>query len=328
MRWHWQRFLLATVPLYLNYQSLLLDPGGQPIANGPVELTFRITDADHATLYEETQVVESENGVIAALIGNTQPSGLTMDLFAPGTPRLLEVSRGGELTSGPMEIVSVPYALWSNRVAPGGVDADTIADGAVEIRHFSDGLIGDLAAKLLDTEALTPPSSAGQIGVGAKFIYSGASTVQGVLKDLDLAIKMREEKNVDRAGDTVTGTLTMQGGATITGLPAATQDGDAISYLDLKTRVLGGDASLGGEDLRTESITTEQIKDGAILSRHVVDGSLTGADLAPESVTFEQIKDGTIGGNKIGNNAILSQHVVDGSLTGADLAPESITYEH
>lgn len=307
-QWRFRTFLLAAVPLYFNYQSVLMDSGGNPLSSGPHQVVFRVTDSAHNTLYEEGQTVDANKGVVATLIGNgaipgtsTPTAGLTPEIFAPGEQRFLEVSVDGQSADDPLEIVSVPYAVWTEKVAEGGVDAKAIASGAIAMEHFGKGLVEDLATALLKQpvfsaleKGLSNPSGAQQVGVNTAFIYSGATTVQGVLKDLDLAIKMREEKNVSKAGDIVTGTINfttptgLQG--RITGLPEPNSPSDAVRLVDLN-----------GDKIAKDSLTSANIKDGTIGVADIGDGVITAAKLAPGAVTVTgaNITNGSIGTDKL-----------------------------
>lgn len=216
----------TSVPPLLHYQGRLTDSGGNPLPSGPTALLFRITNAQQQPLFEEAHTVEVLEGRAAALIGNgTDPTsgavhgGLEASLFTPGEERLLEVWANGEPVDDPVEIVSVPYALWSSqalRVAESGVDGSAIAPGSIAINHLAEGFVDELAQVMVSSEgfhsALGDIQGAGTVGVNSSFTYSGATTVQGVLEDLDRAITAREMKNVSRDGDTMTGRLTIAGG--------------------------------------------------------------------------------------------------------------------
>lgn len=243
------------VPLLLNYQGWLTDGGGNPLASGATPFLFRVTDANGQPLYEETQTVEVQHGVAAAMIGNgTEPQsgvaqgGLPPEIFTPESPRFLEIWVNNELVDTPLEIVSVPYAYWSAHalhVANGAVDSQALATGSVTLQHFAEPVVGELATALLQTPAFQTLGSADgtakAVTVEGNFAYSGASTLQDVLHDLDHAIKAREEKNLNKTGDTVSGPLTF---VAETGAETLTLDAQtgAVSAAEGKFAVAAGGA--------------------------------------------------------------------------------------
>jgi hypothetical protein len=201
-----------SIPPYLIYQSQLYDEGGNPIADGDVEVEFRISDAQGVVLHEERQSVEVVRGGVSALIGSgvddegVPVGGLSIGALDPEGPRYIEVQVDGMPATEPMEIASVPYAIYASKamgVATGAIDSLAIKDGGVEFGDLSDGLMERLgqelsrdgaAGGLVSQGYLEGQSGAASVGVAASFTYSGANNLQGVLSDFDRAIKMRDEK--------------------------------------------------------------------------------------------------------------------------------------
>lgn len=254
----------ATVPLFLHYHGQLTDGGGTPLS-GPVALQVRITDANHTALYAEDQTVTAFAGAVSAVVGNgtavntgAVQGGVPLDVFTPGESRLLEVWVDGALHGDPAEIVSVPYAMWSQtalRVAPGGVSTEQLAP------DFFDDFAPQLVASPAYQSALADVQSAATIGVNSTFAYSASTTLQGVLEDFDNAIKAREVKNVDRAGDTMTGKLVITKGGlevvgdvavggTIDGVDLSARDDALQSHIDAET-AHGSDGAVVGANTLT-----------------------------------------------------------------------------
>lgn len=203
----------ASVPPYLVYQSQLFDDGGNPIPDGPVGITLRITDVGGAILYEEAQTVDAIDGAVAAVVGAGAADpigGVPADLFAGGASRYLEVEVEGVPPTPPMEIASVPYAFYAQEAlgaAEGAIDGRAIADGSIGIADVGADFVDGLAAELTgggtaesfvvreELETLyRAPSAAATIGVEPQFLHSGANDLQGVLADFDLAIQRRDER--------------------------------------------------------------------------------------------------------------------------------------
>lgn len=209
----------TAVPHLLHYQSLLYNDGGELLPDGKAEMKFRVLDTKEGVLYEELQSVEVVNGYASAMVGNgVDPStgaptgGLSKELFSPDESRYLEVEVENYPASGPLEIVSVPYALYAEEaiaVRDGAVDAEALALESVTLDHFAGGTVENIAAKLLEENLLQSlvtreelistyraPQAATQIGVASGLVFSSQNDVQGVLRDFDRAIDQRQ-RNVD-----------------------------------------------------------------------------------------------------------------------------------
>ena len=331
----------ASVPLLLQYQGLLTDGGGNPLASGAVSLEFRITDAAHQPLYREIQAVNVNNGVVSTLIGNgTDPrtggvtTGLRPEMLSPIIPHYLEVWRDGALADDPMEIVSVPYALWSDtatHVAPGSIDATALAAGAIEMSHLAPDFVDTLAAKLVETNALqsafASTNGANAVGVNSTFTYSGAQNVQGVLQDLDRAIKAREEKNVSRGGDTMQGPLAIAaGGLSVTGdiSVSGKVDGVEVSTLDTSvathtksTSAHGSDGAVVGSNTLTDQIATRVNKNGDTMNGalQIATGGLgVKGGFVADSATVNGAVTANAGMNVVGDIS------VSGKVDGVDVS--------
>ncbi len=205
----------APLPPLIDFQSVLLDEGGNLLPSGSTSIQFQILDEDHAPIYTETQNVDVVKGAASALIGNgsdakgVSTGGIPDDIFAAGEPRYLQVQVAGRPPEDPMTIVPVPYAQWSQTcatVADGGVKPASIAKAAVGFEQLAPDVVGKLAAEMgksqgmMTAQALNASGGASQIGLQAKLINSGSSTVQGALQDIDLSVKKRQEETTFLTG--------------------------------------------------------------------------------------------------------------------------------
>lgn len=205
----------TSLPPLINFQSVLLDEGGNLLPSGPTTVQFQILDENHAAIYSENQTIEVVKGAVAALIGNgsdnkgASTGGIPDDIFAGGAPRYLQVQVTGHAPEDPMTIVPVPYAQWSETcatVSDGGVKTASIAKAAVGFESLAPDVVSKLAAEMsksqgvVTAQSLNATGGATQVGVEAKFINSGSSTVQGVLQDIDLAVKKRQEETTFLTG--------------------------------------------------------------------------------------------------------------------------------
>ena len=204
-----------TTPHFFHYQAVLTDDGGNLLSNGPVQTTFRIFGSDDRVLYQEQQTLDIVDGATSALIGNgldpesgAPTGGLSLDLLNPDQGRFLEVEVEGYPPMEKMEMVSVPYALFSERalgVQAGAIDETALAEKSVTLRHFADGTLEEIAAAMLDQGLLgngvnptdldaiyQVPAGASHVGVETGLVYSGKNDLQGVLRDMDRAIDQRQ----------------------------------------------------------------------------------------------------------------------------------------
>ncbi len=205
--WLWGVALhAASVPQVLNFQSMLFDDGGNPIPDGTTPVTFRVTDVAGAVLYEEHQSLDVVRGAVSAMVGNgldangAPTGGVPLDALQPDEGRYLEVIADGFTPQASMEIASVPYALYAQKAVgavDGAITGDAIAAGALRAEHFAkDALkeIGDTLAAgggVISASGMQSAQGARGMGVESGFAFSGSTTVQGVLADLDRAIGQR-----------------------------------------------------------------------------------------------------------------------------------------
>jgi hypothetical protein len=125
-----------------------------------------------------------------------------------------------------------------------------------------DGESGGAAANpVINLATLTIPTNAGSF---LKFDYDtfGRVTAVNAVVESDITALV-DDVYVNIGGDTMTGTLTMSGGATVTGLPAPTADTDAANkaYVDALTAGLSWKdavrvATTGNVDLTTGGLLT------------------------------------------------------------------------
>lgn len=114
--------VFAAAPQLINYQGLLTDNGGVPVADGDYSVVFTIYDnpTAGAAVWTETQLVTTSDGVFAVLLGAINPVAHTV--FSDSA-RYLGVAVSGDPELIPrVKLVSAPYALRSATVdgADGG----------------------------------------------------------------------------------------------------------------------------------------------------------------------------------------------------------------
>lgn len=101
---------IAAVPQVMNYQGILKNAGGAPVADGSHNVTFRLynTEAGGSPIWEESRSVTTESGLFTVLLGSLVPvneAHFVSDAFLG-----IEVESDGELTPR-TKIASVGYAF-------------------------------------------------------------------------------------------------------------------------------------------------------------------------------------------------------------------------
>lgn len=108
--WAFAAPAVATVPVQVNYQGLLLDDLGAPV-DGTVDLEFELFDAEvgGSSLWTESHDdVEVQDGVYQVSLGATSPI-TPQTLSHPAV--FLEVSVDGETLTPRQRLLAVPYAI-------------------------------------------------------------------------------------------------------------------------------------------------------------------------------------------------------------------------
>lgn len=214
------------VPHFLNYQSLLYDDGGNLIQDGESSLKFRIVGVSGDVFFEEQQKVNVVNGYVSALVGNgldangAPSGGVPVSIFTPGAQLFLEVTADNYPPEPMLEIVSVPYSIYSEKaltVADGSIGEAALKENIITREHLKDDLIAQLADEM-DTANLvatttdltnlqtsySAPTGSANIGVASGLNYSTGDNVQVVVRDLDTAIANRQTELIAHANTNIT----------------------------------------------------------------------------------------------------------------------------
>ncbi len=109
---------LSQVPQKINYQGVARTPSGVALPNTP--LTLAITISNTISTYSENHSVTSNSvGIFTLLIGGGTPTSGIFSTFDWSDPAFITVTINagfGNQTFGPQPLVSVPYALYAERV--------------------------------------------------------------------------------------------------------------------------------------------------------------------------------------------------------------------
>jgi uncharacterized protein (TIGR02145 family) len=112
-------FLFAQSPLGIPYQAVMRNADGSVMASSALELTFMIHDgsATGTVVYQESHALTSNaQGLVSCVVGNGVVSqGNFVNINWGGGAKFLHVMMG-TTDLGTQQLLSVPYALYSNGV--------------------------------------------------------------------------------------------------------------------------------------------------------------------------------------------------------------------
>lgn len=163
--------IAQTPPQKLNYQSVVRDASGNPLASGtPVSLRFSIHDLTigGTVVFTETQnTTTNQFGLVNLQIGSV--SSLTSVNWGSGDKYLqveLQVNGGGPYTSmGTSQLLSVPYALYAGNAGGGATGPTGVGTPGSTGVTGATGPTGNVGATGVGITGATGPT--GVTGTGA-----------------------------------------------------------------------------------------------------------------------------------------------------------------
>lgn len=172
----------AAVPRLINYQGKLTDTSGVPL-NGSYAITFRLYDALSGgnMLWEETQQVVIDKGIVGILLGSVVNLNLAFDI-----PYYLEIKVGTEVMSPRQQIASSAYAITADNGVPRGMIAmwSGSVTGIPSGWALCDGTNG--TPDLRDKFVKSIPNNTANPGVtGGSSTHNHAVTVDGHVLTMD-----------------------------------------------------------------------------------------------------------------------------------------------
>ncbi len=79
------------------------------------------------------------------------------------------------------------------------------------------------------------------------------------------------------------------------------------------------EGSIGSRPLAQNSVTTQALAPGSVLTGHIADNALTAADLGTNSVGTEEIADNAVGQAQIRTNGVGAAEIADASIGGGEI---------
>lgn len=180
--------LIAQIPQTMNYQGLLQDDNGDPVADGNYTVIFTIYDAATTgnSLWTETRTITTKGGFFNLTLGENTPLNISTDaqlwlnVNVEGTDLTPRTQLAGNLSSISTKSIENTTVAGNSIVeainsSTGGVNTDKLADGTVnntELQYLND-VTSNIQTQLNGKQATLPDQS----GNANKFLSTDGSTL-------------------------------------------------------------------------------------------------------------------------------------------------------
>lgn len=89
-----------------------------------------------------------------------------------------------------------------------------------------------------------------------------------------------------------------------------------------------GDREVKSRNIDDDAVTENKIGDREIKSRHIAPGAVTNDKLEDECITGDKIEGNTVKNGKLANNAVVTRNIKDRNVTSSKIALKNILLEH
>jgi hypothetical protein len=279
-------FAFAEVPQIINYQGRLTDGSGNPVADGPYLIKFKIygsESGDDSLWYCGFQPVDVENGLFEYQLGSAAP--LPDDLFSADTVRWLGITVGTDAEVSPRSrLTSIAYAYQALRADSAGYAFD-LADGSVTTSKLADNAV--TSAKIAD-DAVTSTEIQDYSIITSDIAYDAVTSDK--IQDATI---MFEDIN--------------QNGAAL----------DQVMKWDGSQWTASDDEEGAGGDITA-------VNAGSGLTGGGTSGDVTVA-VAADGITSGHIGSSAVGTSEIADNAVVSSKILDGTIQFSDMGQNGAT---
>ncbi len=336
--------LHAQIPQTINYQGMLTDAAGKPVADGTYSMLIHLYDSPTSSvpLWSETQVIPLRAGLFNIVLGRVTPLALPFDrTYYLG----VTIGAGSELAPR-TALVAAPYALRARRT--------TYADSSAHATRAADAGFATIAGGLVPNATGVVTSLNGSAGqmiiegaggttitrVGPRIIVRSDSTIGGITRiaNLDGALSITSPggptATLDIAPAGITTPMLRDGAVSQGKLATAAVSTDKLVYQSVTNEKIAdnavtqakiADGSVQTPKIENGAVTAVKLADGSVTIPKIADGSVTGAKLADGSVTGAKIADATITTIKLANGAVTAGKLADSSISATKLQVAAVT---
>ena len=103
---------------------------------------------------------------------------------------------------------------------------------------------------------------------------------------------------------------------------------ETVSGQDIGQGAVGSgeiaDGAVGNADLAPDAVTSDKVLDGTLTAADLATDSVGSDEIAAGAVGTDELADGAVTNDKLGADSVTSDKVLDGTLTAADLANDSV----
>lgn len=247
----------AAVPTLINYQGLLTDNSGNPVADDTYEVTFRIYDQTSSERWVETHNITTSDGLFTVELGSNG-SPLMPSVF-DYTECWLGITITGDQEMTPRtRLVSVPYAQRVATVdgASGGDITSKVSIGPGHTNTGENAFVAGASNEVSDATAVVSGGT-GNVASAASTTISGGALNTASASQATVGGGLSNEASGDKA--TVGGgegnvadfsRATVAGGSSnsASGIAASVGGGESNSAIGVKSTVSGGADNIAGTD--------------------------------------------------------------------------------
>ncbi|PKK83907.1 MAG: hypothetical protein CVT49_05640 [candidate division Zixibacteria bacterium HGW-Zixibacteria-1] len=310
--------LSAEVPQFINYQGRLTDPGGDPVADGPYLIKFKIygSEAGNDSLWSSGfQAVTVSNGLFSYKLGTSVP--LPADIFGPGSDPFLGITIGTDAEVTPRTAITSAAFAWHANSSDTSQFATTVTDGSITNAKLATDAV---TQEKIDDNSIHSAHIQNHSILLEDLNQNGATTNQIIRWDGSAWV----------VSDDAAGSGDITGVTAGSGLTGGGSSGDVT--ISVGSNAINsshiGTAAVGWDEIANSVITSEKINNNAVTTAKIADFAVTTGKIAYNSIVGNHIVTNAVGSDAIADNAVGSSEIANFAVTTGKIAYNSIVGSH